>query len=156
MNSRDQSGASRARIIAISKDGGAKWESVSVAKDLIDPVCEGSMIDYQYRKEHLLLFSNAGNQRERRDLTISVSSDGGRTWPKHSLVETGPAAYSDIVGMKGDRLGIVWERGNNGGIFFTVVPVATRVQYVFWNFAYRKAYCASYCMRGKKLACKEM
>ena len=124
MNSRDQSGASRARIIAISKDGGARWDSVFVAKDLIDPVCEGSMIDYQYRKEHVLLFTNPGNERERRDLTISVSRDGGRTWPKHSLVDAGPAAYSDLVAMKGDRLGIVWERGNNGGIFFTVMPIA--------------------------------
>ena len=61
---------------------------------------------------------------ERRDLTISVSKDGGRTWPKHTLVEAGPAAYSDIVVMKGGRLGIVWERGNDGGIFFMAMPIA--------------------------------
>ena len=128
MNSRDQSGASVGRIVSIASDGGARWDTVFVAKDLVDPVCEGSMIGYRHGKQLVLLFSNAGNRKERRDLTISASVDGGRTWPKHTLVEAGPAAYSDVVVMKDDRLGIVWERGNDGGIFFMVMPIAPLVQ----------------------------
>jgi sialidase-1 len=128
MNSRDQSGASRARIIAISKDGGARWESVFVAKDLSDPVCEGSMISYAGRSASALLFSNPASTKERRDLTISVSADGGRTWPRHTLVAQGAAAYSDIVVLRGDSLGVMWERGNGGGIFLMVVPIAPLVQ----------------------------
>jgi sialidase-1 len=128
MNSRDQSGASRARIIAISKDGGARWDSVFVAKDLIDPVCEGSMVGYVDRKAQVLLFSNPGSTKERRDLTISVSINGGLTWPKHTLVAQGAAAYSDIVVLRGDLLGVMWERGNGGGIFFMAMPIAPLVQ----------------------------
>jgi sialidase-1 len=124
LNSRDQSGISRARIIAISKDGGAKWDSVVVANDLPDPVCEGSMIVYEGKKEQVLLFSNAGSTHARSDLTVSVSRDSGRTWPKHTLLLDGPAAYSDLVLMKGGRLGVIWERGNDGGILFMVRPVA--------------------------------
>lgn len=123
MNSRDQSGASRARIIAISKDGGARWDQVFVAKDLPDPVCEGSMLGYDNHDLHALLFSNPGSTTERRDLTISVSTDGGRTWPGHTLVAQGAAAYSDIVLLKGDLLGVIWERGNSGGVFFMTQPI---------------------------------
>ena len=128
MNGRDQSGASRARIIAISKDGGARWDSVFVAKDLIDPVCEGSMLSYSGKDAHALLFSNPASTTERRDLTISVSTDGGRTWPQHKLVVRGAAAYSDIVVLRGNSLGVVWERGNGGGIFYVVMPIAPLVQ----------------------------
>ena len=125
MNSRDQSKVSQARIIAISKDGGAKWSSVFVAKDLPDPACEGSMIESNGKKGQVLLFSNAGDKQARRELTVSVSRDGGRTWPKHTVLLDGPAAYSDLVLMKGGRVGVLWERGNDGGIFFMVRPVAS-------------------------------
>jgi sialidase-1 len=128
LNSRDQSKVSRARIIAISSDGGATWNSVSLAKDLPDPVCEGSMISYSSRKISMLLFSNAGSATDRRDLTISVSKNGGQTWPKRTLIEPGPAAYSDIAVMKSAHLGVVWERGNGGGIFFTVRSIEPLVQ----------------------------
>lgn len=125
MNSRDQSSKSHARILSISEDGSAHWESTFVAHDLPDPACEGSMIAYAPPKgPPVLLFSNAANTRERRDLTVSVSRDNGRTWPKHTLIDSGPSAYSDLVIMRKDRLGILWERGNNGGIAFESRPLA--------------------------------
>lgn len=126
MNSRDQSRSSGGRVVSLSHDGGVRWDKVFAAPDLPDPVCEGSMIDY--RRGRLLVFSNAGNRSERRDLTISVSSDGGLTWPKHTVIFAGPAAYSDIVAMKASQLGVLWERGNSGGIFFAALPVAPLVK----------------------------
>ena len=68
----------------------------------------------------LLLFSNAENRLNRWDLALSVSKDGGRTWPKHTVIYAGPAAYSDIVVMRKGRIGILWERGDQGGIVFIV------------------------------------
>jgi sialidase-1 len=123
MNSRDQ-GGSHARILSISRDGSEHWETTFVGRDLPDPVCEGSMIGYTPAKGRpVLLFSNAGNRVDRRDLTISISLDGGKTWPKHTVIYAGPAAYSDIVVMPKARLGILWERGNEGGIVFLTRPI---------------------------------
>ena len=120
MNSRDES-RSHARILSISKDGSQHWEATFVARDLPDPVCEGSMTSYTLpANRSVLLFSNAGNRVDRRDLTISMSMDGGLTWPKHTIIYSGPAAYSDIVVMPKGRIGILWERGDEGGIVFLV------------------------------------
>jgi sialidase-1 len=123
MNSRDQSG-SHARILSISRDGSGHWDSTFVAQDLPDPTCEGSMIGYEVAKDRrVLLFSNAGDRRERWNLTISVSMDGGRSWPRHTVLYAGPAAYSDIVALPQGRLGVLWERGDECGIVFLMRSV---------------------------------
>ena len=82
------------------------------------------MIGYEVAKDRrVLLFSNAGDRRERWNLTISVSMDGGRSWPRHTVLYAGPAAYSDIVALPQGRLGVLWERGDEGGIVFLVRSV---------------------------------
>lgn len=124
MNSRDES-ASHARILSFSKDGGDHWEGPFAAFDLPDPVCQGSMLRYSLSGgKSVLLFSNAGSPSKRVNLTISVSRDGGHTWPKHTVIFPGPAGYSDIVVMPKGRLGVLWEKGGGGkGIAFSVVPI---------------------------------
>ncbi len=118
LNSRDQA-RSQARTVSISADGSESWRSTFVARDLPDPQCEGSMIRYAApRARSVLLFSNPGNRTERRDLTISVSFDGGWTWPKHTVLYPGPASYSDIVLLPKGRLGVLWECGDPDGIVF--------------------------------------
>ena len=125
MNSRDQTGVSRARIISISKDGAESWETTFVAHDLPDPVCQGSMIGYATAKgKRVLLFTNAGDRDERWNLTLSVSMDGGKTWPKHTVLYAGPSAYSDLVLLPKKRVGILWEPGGEGGIAFMVREIA--------------------------------
>ncbi|HZY63855.1 MAG TPA: sialidase family protein [Edaphobacter sp.] len=120
MNSRDQSGSSHARIIASSNSGAEHWDRHFIAYDLPDPICQGSMLRYAPKKgKPALLFSNAGSTTDRVNLTISVSRDGGLTWPRHTLIYTGPSAYSDIVLMRHGKVGILWEHGSDSGIGFT-------------------------------------
>ncbi len=124
MNSRDQSGELMARFVSISTDAGAHFEKSFVAHDLQDPRCEGSMIAAMLPDgKQVLLFSNASVPRQRRGLTVSVSRDGGLTWPKHTLLYAGPAAYSDLVVLGGDRLGVLWEGSEQGGIVFLTMPI---------------------------------
>jgi sialidase-1 len=72
----------------------------------------------------VLLFSNLlnANVDHRQGLAISESKDGGRTWPKHAVIYKWSSAYSDLVVMGADTLGILWERGDDG-IVFTTRPI---------------------------------
>jgi len=72
----------------------------------------------------VLLFTNAGDRDERWNLTLSVSRDGGKTWPKHTVLYAGPSAYSDLVLLPKKRVGILWEPGGEGGIAFMVREIA--------------------------------
>lgn len=118
LSSRDQNG-SGARFVSLSHDGAEHWDTTFVARDLPDPECEGSMIAHG----PWLLLSNAGNSKCRWDLTVSASRDGGHTWPRHTVIYAGPAAYSDIVLLPKHRLGMLWERGDEGGIVFLTRPL---------------------------------
>lgn len=129
MNSRDESGASKSRIISISTSGGEHWEKMFVAHDLPDPECEGSMVSFTPPgKTSVLLFSNLLNSNpgqqglnvsDRHGLTISESLDGGLSWPKHKVIYKGGSAYSDMVVMPAGTLGILFEREDDGIVFET-------------------------------------
>ena len=43
------------------------------------------------------LHTTEREHKERKDLTITVSYDDGRTWPVARLLQSGPSAYSDLA-----------------------------------------------------------
>src|SRR5690606_30604168 len=66
MNSRNQQGNERARIISISSDGGATWDTTFVDHNLPDPVNQGSILNVGKKKgKNILAFSNAADQKNR-------------------------------------------------------------------------------------------
>lgn len=126
MNIRNQKGDVRARLIAISKDGGAKWDSVYFDNNLPDPVCQGSIVTLGKKKgKHIVAFCNAADTKSRDNLTLRISYDDGFTWAKSMVIDaTGKrdnAAYSDIVPLPKKQIGILYEKDNYASIIFTVV-----------------------------------
>ena len=122
-NIRYKNPADKFRVLAFSKNGGESWDNAYVCNQLPDPVCEGSMISFKYKHEHLVLFSNPASQMKREKLTIHVSKDNGKTWPVSFLVDSGDAAYSDIVNIRSKKIGVLYEKGSDGGIIYTSIPV---------------------------------
>lgn len=103
------------RSFAISTDGGVTFGAVQYAPELIEPVCQGSIINYT-RKGKLtscLLFSNPASANKREGLTIKMSNDSGKSWPLSYVVFPGPAAYSDLVILPTRKIGILYEYGND-------------------------------------------
>ncbi len=117
-NARNQGGDPRCRIAAISKNGGASWDTVYYDKDLPDPVCEGSVLNINSGGKQLLLFANPASATDRRDLTLRISRDNGLSWPDSLLLVAGAAAYSDICQIGKDRIGCLFEKGSDNGILF--------------------------------------
>jgi len=125
-NARNQKGDIRARIVAKSNDGGQTWKSVSFDINLPDPVCEGSILNIGFKKgKHILAFSNAADTARRDNLTLRISFDEGKTWTKNILIDKSPdgkkdfTAYSDIVKMGKNKIGVLYERDEYSQIVFT-------------------------------------
>ena len=122
MNSRNQRGDVKARIVSISSDGGASWDCTYFDKNLIDPVCQGSILKIGERNgRNILAFCNAADTKKRVNLTLRISNDDGTTWDKSFVVYKEQAAYSDLVGLNDDKVGILFEKDNCAEIAFIAV-----------------------------------
>ena len=129
LNSRNQKGDIRARIVAFSKNGGATWDSVYFDRNLPDPVCEGAILNIgEQNEKKILAFCNAADATDRNNLTLRISFDEGRTWSASHLVDgsSGPdkrdfTAYSDIVAVTRNKIGVLYEKGDYTKIVFKLV-----------------------------------
>jgi sialidase-1 len=130
MNSRNQKGDIRARIISLSNDGGATWSKAYFDTVLIDPVNQGSLLAIGSKKgKTTLAFCNAADTKNRDHLTLRISFDEGVSWEKNILVDEAEAdtqkdftAYSDMVLLNTQKIGILYERDNYSQIVFTIIP----------------------------------
>lgn len=130
MNSRNQKGDMRARIISLSDDGGATWSKTYFDTVLIDPVNQGSILAIGLKKgKTILAFCNAADTKKRDHLTLRISFDEGLSWKKNILIEKDEAgsqrdftAYSDLVSLNARKIGILYERDNYSQIVFTIIP----------------------------------
>jgi sialidase-1 len=118
-------------MIAYSSNGGEKWDTVFFNNDLIDPVCQGSILGIGIRKGKMVLSSsNPADALKRDNLMIKISYDEGITWPKSMLVDKSSpgykgdwSAYSDLVLLNKNTIGILYERNNYSEIVFKRVKI---------------------------------
>lgn len=129
MNTRNQQGNVRRRIISISDDGGATWDTTYYDQQLPDPVNQGSVLSFSEKKRNdVLAFCNAADTAARDNLTLRLSRDDGKTWffnktiAKRERAGKGDyAAYSDIVQLDSRRIGVLFEKNGYKEIVFTPV-----------------------------------
>jgi sialidase-1 len=131
VNARDQHGSNPAtRAVAYSSDGGESFDAPFAADpQIITPVVQNSAIRFaatdQGDERNVLVYSCPGDARARRDLTILLSFDEGTTWPVKAVVRKGPAAYSDLIKLDDERVGVLYEAGEKlyGEIVFGVLDI---------------------------------
>jgi len=131
MNSRNQKGDIRARIVSISSDGGSTWDTTYFDRMLIDPVCQGSIILAGKKKgKNIIAFCNPADTINRNNLTLRISFDEGLTWAENipvcknqSELKKGFAysAYSDLVNIDKKHIGVLYEKDNYSVISFKVI-----------------------------------
>lgn len=117
-NIRYRNSVDKYRVLAFSKSGGEAWDTAYVSRELPDPICQGSMISFKHKGRDLVLFSNVASQTSRENLTIRASKNDGSSWPTAFVVDAGEASYSDLVQIGKKYIGIVYEKGNDGGIVY--------------------------------------
>ena len=115
VNSRVNSNDSR--YSHISKDNGQTWATYK-NKDLQDPGCNASLVKY----DELLLFTNAFDSKYRKNLSLSISEDQGRTWAKNHTIYRGESAYSSMTKLKNGDIGVFFEKDNYTKNVFVRIP----------------------------------
>jgi len=121
LNSRS-SGGNRCRKTAISRDGGLTWSTLQDDPTLIEPQCQGSILRYSDPadgKPGILLFANPASQSSRKNGTLRISKDDGKTWPTSKLIYPGGYAYSCLTVLKDGSVGVLFERDGYQRISFS-------------------------------------
>jgi sialidase-1 len=128
MNARSPSKTNR-RLVATSPDGATKWSKPTYDDALPEPICMGSLLAVPGAKP-VLLFSNPdnlektgaktppgpGTGRDRKNVTVQLSDDNGKTWTAKRTIESGFSAYSDLAVLKDGTVLLLYERaGEKGG-----------------------------------------
>lgn len=127
MSVRNQEGTVRQRILAYSSDGGATWNEEYFEPQLPDPVCQGSLLALGTENgKTLLAHANAADSNDRNHLTVKISRDEGKTWHQSIRIDSSSlsnesswTAYSDLVSLDPNTLGILYERDNYREIVFS-------------------------------------
>lgn len=132
VNSRNQSGDVRARIISRSNNGGVTWDTTYFEKSLIDPVNQGAVLTIGYLHGKAIIASSHTQDSSRRNqLMLHISKDDGYTWTPVTVIdatnENTPqdyTAYSDLVLLNRKQLGCLYERNQYREIVFTILPIS--------------------------------
>ncbi|WP_030688059.1 sialidase family protein [Streptomyces sp. NRRL B-1347] len=110
-NTRNDSPAPGNRADAHSRDGGAGLvKPFRPQSCLTGPVVECSVL--QVRDPDVLLFSGPADPGFRAQMSIRRSDDHGTTWQPVHTVDGLPAAYSDLVRVDEDTIGLLYETGD--------------------------------------------
>lgn len=112
---------SQNRAQSISTDGGINWGPLIINNDLLDPGCQGSIINLYKdgNPSNILILSN-NHYQNRSKMSISVSKDDGDTWSVAAVVWGKRSAYSDLCLMNDGSLALLYECGD--GAFGTPNP----------------------------------
>jgi sialidase-1 len=101
------------RQIHRSADQGKTWTTYR-DDQLVDPACNAGIIRWTPDPQNLnpgyLLFVNANHPTDRKNLTLRISKDDGKTWPISQTIYTGSAAYAAICLLENNDLGVFFEK----------------------------------------------
>ena len=111
------------RVSSISKDGGRTWSPLTFEKQLIEPICQASLLSYTRpgrKPGKIVLFSNPASKNSRSNMTVRLSRDQGRSWSASRTIAAGPGAYSCLVVLPDRSIGCLYEGGDKayGKIIF--------------------------------------
>lgn len=118
LNARTESKSHR-RLVAVSADGARGWSRPEFDQALVEPVCFGSLV--RHLKAGILFINpdnleraagkaEPGQNRDRKNVTVQLSRDEGKTWPVKRALEPGGSGYADIAVARDGSVLALYER----------------------------------------------
>jgi len=115
------------RRAATSRDAGETWSEMHDVPELIEPNCQGSLLRHTDPLDGLksrILFSNPASKQARRNGTIRMSIDEGRTWPVARTLWPGGYAYSSLASLPDGSVGCLFEKDGYKTVTFARFTLA--------------------------------
>lgn len=134
LNMRNYDRSKKIRQIAYSENGGESWYDQKFDKDLIEPICQASLISGSWDASGLrkfLAFSNPADSTGRLNMSIKFSFDEGNSWPVSKVIHKGASAYSDLAMISENKIACLFESGGNHPyeeITFVSFPIKGMIQ----------------------------
>lgn len=113
------------KIVSISPTGASAWSEPRFADNLWEPICMASLVAHP-AKPGMLLFSSPrslamsaagepipGKGAPRKNLSIQMSLDEGKTWGTPKTLEASSSAYSDLAVLPDQSVVCLFERGES-------------------------------------------
>lgn len=101
------------RQVHTSVDEGKTWIS-KADTTLVDPGCNASIIRYTSVVDgddrNRLLFANAKMKKGRKNMTVRISYDEGKSWSNGKTVYGGGSAYSSLSVLPNGEIGLFFEK----------------------------------------------
>ena len=93
INLRSESKAHR-RAVATSPNGATNWTTPEFDEALLEPVCMASIVRLSddERGRSRIAFANPNGTSGRKNVSVKLSYDDGKTWPVNKTLEPGPSA----------------------------------------------------------------
>lgn len=114
------------RVVTTSKDGARRWSKPRFQEDLPDPICFASIVRLSTKKNggmNRILFANPDNltradgktipNKDRRNLTVKLSYDEGKSWTVKKVIEPGSSGYSDLAVSPDGTIWCLYEAGGS-------------------------------------------
>lgn len=122
-NRRDKS-ATNGRAVSVTTDLGETWKVHSSDHGALpEPVCMASLIAHPLPNgRRVLFFSNPNSKTRREKMTVRISLDDGDSWPEEQqiLLDKTGGAYSSLVMVNDQTLGILYESSLADLVFQTI------------------------------------
>ncbi len=109
------------KLLTTSDDGATGWSPAEFHPQLREPICMASLISAPgtpgtliYSGPDTEAVDAAGKPKPktggpRKNLTIKISRDDGKTWSSGRTIEPGPSAYSDLALLSDGTLLCLYE-----------------------------------------------
>ena len=120
-NRKDKS-ETNGRAVSVTSDLGKTWKVHSSDHgSLPEPVCMASLISHKLKDGRtVLFFSNPHHKSRRQNMTLQLSLDDGKTWSKKILLDKKGGAYSSLVMVNDQTVGILYESSRADLVFQTI------------------------------------
>ena len=114
------------RWFNISEDCGVTWrDTVFVGNGITAPACNGDIIRYDRPDGTSVLLHSLPIGDERKNVSVLISYDDGKSWPVGKVIVPYNSAYSSLCILPDGTIGMYVEEAPNGGDHYEMV---------FYNF----------------------